>query len=209
MKISKTPQTAEIGKEPRRRLRFLLILLVPAIVVIPCFALAATSSWIGPTAPPPLGNLPGFIFNNAGQSQDAQFNIAGPAKIETQVIVAEGTSGEVIIGRGAIKTPQVCLPPYDAASCVSSWDGVTGGDSFWTQDVRGWIYSDGGDDPNDLGLRVYNSGKSQFHFLNDWFEIYPSFAEGTVAQGGTGSGDGDQLIVKWGDDTNDQLVFVT
>ncbi|NUM25539.1 MAG: tail fiber domain-containing protein [Candidatus Buchananbacteria bacterium] len=190
--------------------KFSSVVVMVTVFAVTFFVTSAVvlAQYQGPPGNPPEGNPPGFIFNSSSQRQNAQINITGPAKVESQVIVAEGTSNEVIIGQGAIKTPQVCLPPYDAASCVSSWDGVTGGGSFWSQDSRGWIYNDGGDDPNDLGLRVYNSGKTQFHFLNDWFEVYPSFAEGTVAQGGTGSGDGDQLIVKWGDDTNDQLVFV-
>ncbi len=162
------------------------------------------ADWQGPTDQPPQGNPPGFIFNT-DQLKNAQFNISGPIKIQGKIIVAEGTADEIIVGQGAIKTPQICLPPYDAASCVSSWAGVVGGgDSFWI-DQGAYIYDANTAQPGSLGLRVYDDGKSQFHFLNDWVEIYPAYTEGF---GGTGTGEGDAMVIKWGDDNNDVLKFV-
>ncbi|OGY55958.1 MAG: hypothetical protein A2912_03180 [Candidatus Buchananbacteria bacterium RIFCSPLOWO2_01_FULL_40_23b] len=112
------------------------------------FVLAA---WVGPSQPPPVSNLPGFIFNNTSPQSGANFNIAGNGTIGGNLIV----SGTANVTGQLTAVNDICL----GGVCKSAWPT----DTLWT-DAGAYIYPTnynqiGITDTGSIGIGTTNPAK--------------------------------------------------
>ena len=99
---------------------FKLVLVTAVAVAFLVSASIALAAWVGPIAPPPVANLPGFIFIN------------GDAVVNSLNVGAVGVISDLNMNGNKITTLGDPTVPTDAANknYVDTAAGA-GGDSFW------------------------------------------------------------------------------
>jgi len=117
-------------KNPTKLLKIFGFLVVLVTVVSVTFFVSGLmvlaqndNNWQEPDQPPPLGNRPGFIYNNKDSVQRADINIDGQAKVGSFAVSGDSSLKNTVVSK-------LCFSS-DPNNCLVDWDNVGGG--FWEE----------------------------------------------------------------------------
>ena len=185
--------------------KFKPVLALVTIIFVTFFitsAIVIAADWVGPTEPPPDGNLPGFIYNvselDSSFYQQGEIRIDGSAAVEELTVSNSASIGSTLEVGTSISAPQICLVDDPTQPCRDSWPEGGGPGGLWSR-VSGSndIYYNSGNvgigmsslsNPN-ISLDVSSAiraGNYVFVGLSDEdLENVPEGSEGTVAAANT------------------------